>query len=84
MIITVIGSGAIGKFFGGLCITAGCYVCYLERSDFATVKNKKYYEIELPDGCVNQIVPSQIENDYLQLPKSDIIIIALKTTENGV
>ncbi|MCE0722848.1 MULTISPECIES: ketopantoate reductase family protein [Legionella] len=80
--VTVIGSGAVGKFYGGLFTLAGCHVCYLERSDFTILQEKKYYEIELPDGHVVKIRPSQIENDSLQLPKSDIIIIALKTTEN--
>ncbi|WP_131781693.1 ketopantoate reductase family protein [Legionella gresilensis] len=80
--VTVIGSGAIGKFYGGLFSLAGCYVCYLEQSDFSIVHEQKYYEIELPDGCVRQIKPHQIEKDYKLLPTADIIIIALKTTEN--
>ncbi|WED42593.1 ketopantoate reductase family protein [Legionella cardiaca] len=82
MIVTVIGSGAIGKFYGGLFVFAGCHVCYLERSDFTILQEKKYYEIELPGSYVMQVTPSQIVNDYHLLPKSDIIIIALKTTEN--
>ncbi|CEK09249.1 ketopantoate reductase family protein [Legionella hackeliae] len=82
MIVTVIGSGAIGKFYGGLFVLAGHHVCYLERTDFTFLQEQKYYEIELPDGCVIQVPPSQIENDYNLLPKSDLIIIALKTTEN--
>ncbi|MGQ3889559.1 ketopantoate reductase family protein [Legionella sp. CNM-1927-20] len=80
--VTVIGSGALGKFYGGLLTLAGCHVCYLERSDFAIVQEQKYYEIELPNTRVIQIKPNQIEKDYRLLPKSDIVIVALKTTEN--
>ncbi|STX51311.1 2-dehydropantoate 2-reductase [Legionella busanensis] len=80
--VTVIGSGAIGKFYGGLFSLAGSYVCYLEQSDFSIVQDQKYYEIELPSGSVKQVKPHQIEKDYKLLPKADIIIIALKTTEN--
>lgn len=82
--VTVIGSGSIGKFYGGLFTLAGCRVCHLERSDFITVREQKYYEIELPDSKVIKIAPSQIEKDYTLLPKTDIVIISLKTTENNL
>lgn len=80
--VTVIGSGAVGKFYGGLFVLSGCRVSYLEHSDFAIIQEKKYYEIELPDGRVIKIRPHQVENDFKRLPKADIILIALKTTEN--
>lgn len=80
--VTVIGSGPVGKFYGGLFALSGCRVSYLEHSDFATIEEKKYYEIELPDGRVIKIRPHQVENDFKRLPKADIILISLKTTEN--
>lgn len=82
--VTVIGSGAIGKFYGALFTLAELHVCHLERSDFSILQQQKYYELELPDGTVIEVTPKQIEKDYKQLPKSDIILIALKTTANEV
>ncbi|WP_019215924.1 ketopantoate reductase family protein [Legionella tunisiensis] len=82
--VTVIGSGAIGKFYGALFTLAGLHVCHLERSDFSILQQQKYYELEMPDGTVIEVTPKQIEKDYRQLPKSDIILIALKTTANDV
>lgn len=80
--VTVIGSGAIGKFYGALFTLAGLHVCHLERSDFSILQQQKYYELEMPDGAAIQVTPKQIEKDYNRLPKSDIILIALKTTAN--
>lgn len=82
--VTVIGSGAIGKFYGALFTLAGLHVCHLERSDFPIIQQQKYYELEMPDGTIIEVTPKQIERDYKQLPKSDIILIALKTTANEV
>lgn len=80
--VSIIGSGAVGKFYGGLFVLAGCHVSYLERSDYFILQERNYYEMELPSGQILKITPSQVVKNYMQLPKSDIILIALKTTEN--
>ncbi|STY28505.1 Probable 2-dehydropantoate 2-reductase [Legionella wadsworthii] len=82
--VSVIGSGAVGKFYGGLFVLAGCHVSYLERSDYLILQERNYYEIELPNGQILKITPSQVVKNYMQLPKSDIILVALKTTENSI
>lgn len=83
MIISIIGAGALGKTYGGLLSLAGHKVHYLMRSEYATVKKSGYFDL-----CFHE--PEQtlkIENPILchqahELPTSDLVIIAVKTTEN--
>lgn len=83
MIISIIGAGALGKTYGGLLALAGHEVHYLMRSEYAPIKKTGYFNLHFHDP--EQIL--KIENPNLhqhphELPASDVVIIAVKTTEN--
>lgn len=83
MIISIIGSGALGKIYGGLLAKADNQVHFLMRSEYDAIKSSQYFNLSFIDP--QQIV--RIENPILHdqaksLPISDLVIIALKTTEN--
>jgi len=79
--IAVVGSGAVGSYYGGKLAAAGFDVNFLMRSDLAEVKRRGMTlcepggEIRIPDahayGSTGEIGPC------------DMVLIALKTTSNG-
>jgi 2-dehydropantoate 2-reductase len=76
----IIGTGAIGGFYGACLQRAGFDVHFLFNRDFSHVCQHGLM-IESPDG--NFILPSvQAYNDANQMPKCDVVIVALKTTQN--
>lgn len=76
----VIGTGAIGGFYGGLLARAGKDVHFLVRSDFETVSRKGLFvesvkgDFHLPKiNCYRTIA---------DMPKCDVLLICTKTTAN--
>lgn len=83
MIISIIGAGALGKTYGGLLSTAGHKVHYLMRSEYAQIKKAGYFNLNFhaPEQIFKIDNPS-IHQHPQELPASDVVIIAVKTTEN--
>ncbi len=83
MIISIIGSGALGKTYGGLLALAGHEVHFLVRSEYAALKKSAAYQMQLKEFdktlTVNNI---NIHDDSADLPLSDLVIVSLKTTAN--
>jgi 2-dehydropantoate 2-reductase len=76
----VLGTGALGGFYGARLQQAGATVHFLLRSDYEQVR-KRGLIIESPDG--NFTLPQM--NAYAQadqMPAVDMVVIALKTTQN--
>jgi 2-dehydropantoate 2-reductase len=78
--IAIVGSGAVGCYYGGMLAHAGFDVHFLMRSDFETVEHK---------GLTIHTKGSTIHLERVQIYKApeeigpvDFIIIALKTTAN--
>ncbi|MGB3767917.1 MAG: putative 2-dehydropantoate 2-reductase [Phormidesmis sp.] len=76
----VIGTGAIGGYFGGRLSQSGCDVHFLLRSDYEQVRR---------NGLVVESVNGDFElpdvNAYKQsadMPPVDVVLVALKTTSN--
>jgi 2-dehydropantoate 2-reductase len=76
----VLGTGALGGFYGARLQQAGAEVHYLLRSDYAQVKAQGLV-VESPDGdfTLPQVHAYQAAID---LPPCDVAIVALKTTQN--
>lgn len=76
----IIGTGAIGGYYGGRLQQAGCDVHFLLRSDYQQVLDSGL-RIESVDG---DFVLPQVNayNNPENLPPVDVIIVALKTTHN--
>ncbi|NCC98772.1 MAG: putative 2-dehydropantoate 2-reductase [Bacteroidia bacterium] len=76
----IVGTGAIGGFYGGELARIGKDVHFLLRSDYEFVKQNglKVHSIN-GDFCIN---PINAYNDAKQMPKCDIILVCMKTTQN--
>lgn len=76
----VLGTGALGGYYGACLQKAGLDVHYLLRSDFNQVQQHGLV-IESPDG--NFVLPQV--NAYRRspdMPRCNVVIVALKTTQN--
>ena len=78
----VIGTGALGGFYGGLLARAGSEVHFLARSDAEFIKShglrvdSKLGDFHLPKVNVYASVRD--------MPRCDCVILALKSTQNHV
>ncbi|PSO48114.1 MAG: putative 2-dehydropantoate 2-reductase [Cyanobacteria bacterium SW_9_44_58] len=79
----IIGTGAIGGFYGACLQQAGLEVHFLLRSDYTVVKEQglivhsaQFGEFTLP--TVNAY------RDVAQMPPCDVVVVALKATQNQI
>ena len=80
--ISIIGAGAVGGLYGALLQESGKQVHFLLHSDYKHV-GKHGLLIESPLGNVALKNPS-IYADFRDVPKCDLLIVALKTTANHI
>src|SRR5205807_2905800 len=78
----IIGSGAVGSYYGARLVQGGHDIHFLLRSDFETVRQKG-----LSIGsCAGDfsLQPDQLNlyRDPREMPKADWVILTLKTTQN--
>lgn len=80
MTYTVIGTGAIGGYYGGKLAKAGRTVRFLLHTDYAYVKE---HGLQI-DSCDGSFHLDKIEayNDTRLMPISDVILVCLKSTNN--
>ena len=78
--IAIIGTGAIGGFYGALLLKANYEVHFLLNSDYEYVKQKGL-KINSPEGDFS-FTSVNAWNSAKEMPKCDLIIITLKTTVN--
>ncbi|MBE9123075.1 putative 2-dehydropantoate 2-reductase [Tychonema sp. LEGE 07199] len=76
----IIGTGAVGGFYGAKLQKAGLEVNFLLRSDYQTVK-KQGLIIESPEGDFT-LPQVRAYHDARKMPQCDVVIVALKTTQN--
>ena len=79
---TIVGTGAVGGYYGALLQKAGHSVRFLLRSDAEYVK-KHGLKIESCNGDFD-LPTVEAYSDAQDVPPSDVIIISLKTTANAV
>ncbi len=78
--IAVIGSGAVGCYYGGMLAAAGREVHFLMRSDLAVVRENGL-KIET-GGRLVHIQPAFAHGCAEEIGACDLVIIAIKTTAN--
>ena len=78
--IAIIGTGAIGGFYGALLVKAGYEVHFLINSDYEHVKQNGL-KIISPEGDFS-LASVNAWNSAKEMPQCDLIIITLKTTVN--
>ncbi|MEL6230643.1 MAG: putative 2-dehydropantoate 2-reductase [Cyanobacteria bacterium J06627_3] len=76
----IIGTGAIGGFYGARLQQSGCDVHFLLRSDYDHVKENGLI-VESIDGDIS-LTHVNAYNNPADMPPMDVVVIALKTTQN--
>jgi 2-dehydropantoate 2-reductase len=80
--IAIIGTGAVGAYYGGRLAQHGHDVHFLLRGDYQAVKQNGWNirscdgDFVLPAAAVNAY------NDPAKMPEADLVIVTLKTTAN--
>jgi 2-dehydropantoate 2-reductase len=79
--IAVVGSGALGCYYGALLARSGSAVTFLMRSDLAAVRERGL-RVRIPSGeFVLRDVSAEAAPEAIG--PCDLVIVALKTTANG-
>ncbi|MBT9311409.1 putative 2-dehydropantoate 2-reductase [Leptothoe kymatousa] len=76
----IIGTGAIGGYYGARLQQSGCDVHFLLRSDYDHVK-KHGLVVQSVDGDM-ELSQVHAYNSAAKMPLMDVVVIALKTTQN--
>ncbi|MEM6449440.1 MAG: putative 2-dehydropantoate 2-reductase [Cyanobacteria bacterium P01_D01_bin.105] len=76
----VLGTGAIGGYYGGRLSKSGCDVHFLLRSDYAHV-NANGIVVESVDGDFS-LPDAKAYSDPVDMPPVDVVLVCLKTTHN--
>ncbi len=76
----ILGTGALGGFYGAKLQKAGLDVHFLLKSDYEYV-SKSGLVIESKDGDFT-LPQVKAYNDVEKMPQCDVVVIALKTTQN--
>ncbi|MEO7933267.1 MAG: 2-dehydropantoate 2-reductase [Chthoniobacterales bacterium] len=82
MKIAIVGSGAVGCYYGTRLLQSGNDVRFLMRSDLETVR-RDGLRITSPDGDVH-LIDAPAFSSTAEIGAVDLVIIALKTTANDV
>ncbi|MBR1547023.1 MAG: 2-dehydropantoate 2-reductase [Prevotella sp.] len=77
---TVIGTGAIGGFYGGRLCKAGREVRFLLHTDYEYVKENGL-QIDSCDGSFH-LDGVEAYSDTRQMPKADVVLVGLKSINN--
>lgn len=82
--IAIVGSGAIGSYYGCRLAHAGADVRFLLRSDLEAVRASGRLRVQLPKEQEIVIPSPKVYGTPEEIGPCDLVIIALKTTANGV
>lgn len=82
--IAIVGPGAIGCYYGCRLAAAGENVDFLMRSDLEAVRKRGSLRVQLPKGQEIVVAAPQVHGTPQEIGPCDLVIIALKTTANGV
>jgi len=76
----ILGTGAIGGYYGACLQQGGCDVHFLARSDYDHIRTHGL-QVDSPDGGFT--LPSvQVYASVDHMPRCDVVVVALKTTQN--
>lgn len=79
---SVIGTGGIGGFYGGMLAKAGHDIHFLFHNDYDLVREKGLF-IESPLGNFH-LKNINAYSSTSEMPQSDVVLVCLKTTNNGI
>ncbi len=78
--IAIIGTGAVGGYYGGLLQRAGFNLHFLLHNDYDHVRRNGLV-IDSPNGNF-QLLEVNAYADPRKMPRCELVVVALKTTEN--
>ncbi|HKJ90352.1 MAG TPA: 2-dehydropantoate 2-reductase [Oceanipulchritudo sp.] len=81
--VGIIGSGALGSYFGMRLAVSGQEVGFLLRSDYAAVKEKGM-KLILADGEAVVLKEPQVYRTPEEMGSQEMVLIGLKTTRNAL
>ncbi len=76
----ILGTGALGGFYGACLQRSGLDVHFLLHSDYEQVRQHGLAVRSVHGDFVLPVVQSYA--DVAQMPQCDVVIVALKTTQN--
>lgn len=76
----IIGTGAVGGYYGGRLANAGHDVHFLLHSDYEYVRENGFH-VESCNGSFHLPSPNVYRSVH-DMPQADVVIVALKTTRN--
>ncbi len=78
----ILGAGAIGGYYGACLQQAGMDVHFLVRNDYEHI-SQHGIQVESPDGdfCLPSV---NIYDDVRTMPPCDVVVVALKATQNDL
>lgn len=81
-VIAIVGTGAVGAYYGGRLAQHGHDVHFLVRGDYQAVREKGW-RIRSCDGDFD-VPPSRVRvyDDPARMPRADLVVVTLKTTAN--
>jgi len=77
---TILGTGALGGFYGARLLQGGAAVRFVARSDVEVMRRQGLC-VDSPLGDTHHF-PVEVYRADEPMPKSDVVCIALKTTQN--
>lgn len=77
---TILGTGALGGFYGSRLLLGGARVRFVARSDLDLIREKGL-RVDSPLGD-QHLFPVEVYRASDPIPPSDVVCIALKTTQN--
>jgi 2-dehydropantoate 2-reductase len=77
---TILGTGALGGFYGSRLIQGGSHVRFIARSDAGAIRQNGL-RVDSPLGHLHHH-PLEVYTASDPIPASDVVCVALKTTEN--
>jgi len=81
-IIAIVGTGAVGAYYGGRLAQHGHDVHFLLRGDYAAVKQKGWRVTSCDGDFVLPADKVRAYDDPVRMPQADLVIVTLKTTAN--
>ena len=78
----IIGTGAVGGYYGGRLANAGHDVHFLLHSDYEYVRENGFH-VESCNGSFHLPRPNVYRSVH-DMPQADVVIVALKTTRNSL
>ena len=80
--IAIVGSGAIGTYYGTRLALAGGDVRFLLRADYEAVRQRGTLRVNLRDG-IHELKRAQVFRTTAEISLVDLVIVTLKTTANA-